>query len=94
MHAGSLRTGARIDRPATESVDGAPVDSAGCGQLGEFDRDYAAKFTEVGRQVSIGAQSGPVLPSFSSSLVNSGVGLTNGVPGAIGRDAQVACSAA
>ena len=53
----------------------------GCGQPG-------------GRQVSIGAQSGPVLPSFSSSLVNSGVGLTSGVPGAIGRDAQVACSAA
>ena len=94
MHAESLRTGGRIDRPLQNLWMVLNSICAGCGQAGEFDRDYPAKFTEVGRQVSIGAQSGPVLPSFSSSLVNSGVGLTSGVPGAIGRDAQVACSAA
>jgi CheY-like chemotaxis protein len=45
-------------------------------------------------QVSIGAQLGPVSPSFSSSLGNSGIGLASGVPGVIGWDSQRACSAA
>ena len=42
----------------------------------------------------IGAQDGPVSPSFGSSLVKIGVGLASGRPISIGVDAQRACSAA
>jgi len=45
-------------------------------------------------QASIGAQSGPVSPSFWSSLANSGVGLASGRPGSIRVLDHRACSAA
>ena len=48
----------------------------------------------VAVQGLIGDQEGPVFPNFSSSFANSGVGLLSGAPGWIGRDSQLACSAA
>jgi len=52
-------------------------------------------YHQLGAQAQAsGAHSGPVSPSDSSSLRNRGVGLASGVPTAIGRDSQRACSEA
>ena len=68
-------------------------DGDGSGFTG--DRAVAGERARVARgHRAIGAHSGPVSPSFGSSLVKIGVGLASGRPTSIGVDAHRACSPA
>ena len=96
----AIRTAVPKNGPRQELLPSAPPSSGPMAMPRPRAASYkitalsAAPREPPGKDQASRAKSGPVSPSFSSSLANSGDGLANGLPGSIGIEAQRACSPA